>query len=149
MSDSERIAEQHGITTNHQQMPNGELRFRLIGPDGSAYIRTVAGPKGGWQNSHYHHQLRETYIVEKGWMVMAELDDDGALSFHKLNAGDIRTSPVKRAHNVFLPAGAVIHTVKHCVQEKQDDWHPFPSLDELTKGLSEDELCALVGGDAP
>jgi hypothetical protein len=46
------LARQHDVTTLHEAMPNGELRFRLIGPDGSSYIRTVASPMGAWQNSH-------------------------------------------------------------------------------------------------
>ena len=67
-----------GVSTEHNEMPTGELRFRLKHDDGTAYIRTEATDRGGWQNSHYHRTVRETYIVQRGKMAFAELVD-GAL----------------------------------------------------------------------
>ena len=61
------LADEYGIETHHERMPNGELRFRLYDRDGNGYVHHRR-PDGAWQNSHYHHQIRETYIVETaGW----------------------------------------------------------------------------------
>ncbi|WP_081971878.1 MerR family transcriptional regulator [Paenibacillus borealis] len=72
-------ARTHGIQTLHQQMPSGERRFRLLSSDGSAYIRTEAPGQGGWQHSHYHKEIAETYIVQHGWIVYAGMDAAGRL----------------------------------------------------------------------
>jgi hypothetical protein len=37
----------YGLSCPSHQMDNDELRFRLMGSDGSGYIRTVAGNTGG------------------------------------------------------------------------------------------------------
>src|ERR1700726_80882 len=66
------LASELGISTSHSRMDNGELRYRLVAKDGSSYIRTEASAGGGWQNSHYHKILQETYIVEDKWLAFAE-----------------------------------------------------------------------------
>jgi hypothetical protein len=142
---SNDLALQHGVWTHHERMPNGELRFRLTGPDGSSYIRTVAGPQGAWQNSHYHKRLRETYIVEAGWIVMAELDEKAErATLRRYSVGDIVTSPVLRKHNVYVARGSVIHTVKHGAGADEQDWHPAPELDILTHKISEQDLLKIA-----
>jgi mannose-6-phosphate isomerase-like protein (cupin superfamily) len=118
----------HGITTRHERMPSGELRFRLMGDDGNGYIRTVAGP-GGWQNSHLHRRTTETYVVESGWMVMAIADAAGEPKLHHFGPGMVTTAPIDLAHNVYLPAGAVVHTVKHGCVAGEPDWEAAPALD--------------------
>jgi hypothetical protein len=140
---TEEAQEQYGVSTWHQRMPNGERRFRLRNTDGSGYIRTESTPESGWQNSHFHKNLLETYIVQSGWMVLVSLRED-LLIFEKLLPGEVVTTLVNEPHNVYLPADAVIHTVKHG-DTKERDWWPSPELDEHTKKLSEEELVALVG----
>lgn len=137
IDDAEKL---HGITCPHEQMPNGELRFRLVSSDGSAYIKTVASPVGGWQNSHYHENIYETYIVQSGWMAFASLRDE-CLIIEKYNQGDVVTTKCNEPHNVYLPANAVIHTVKHGFS-KVRDWLPVPDLDRQTKNLTEKDLLA-------
>jgi mannose-6-phosphate isomerase-like protein (cupin superfamily) len=137
------LARPHGIRSHHEQMPNGELRFRLIAPDGSSYIRTVAGPQGAWQNSHYHNNLRETYIVETGWIVLAEWDSQvERLLLTRHTSGSIVTTPVTVPHNLYLAANTVLHTVKHGGVADVTDWHSAPTLDLLTKCITEAELLA-------
>lgn len=131
-----------GITTSHESMENREMRFRLMATDGSAYIRTVAGASGAWQNSHLHRNLRETYIVQSGWMVLVELRD-GKEAFLRLLPGEVASTTPGVAHNVYLPGGAVIHTVKHGATVEKD-WVSWPELDALTKALSERELLQKV-----
>lgn len=96
-----------GITTHHEAMSNGEFRFRLRADDGSAYVRTVASDRGSWQQSHFHHAILETYIVQAGWAALVEYSEGGAI-WHILNAGDVRTTVPYVPHNVYLPAKAVI-----------------------------------------
>lgn len=106
---------EHGICTKHGRMrTNAELRFRLnSASDGSSYIRTqTSSQSGGWQNEHFHFHMRETYIVEKGWIGYAELTDAGP-SFQKVTEGELFTTSPNVVHNIFMPPGAVIHTVKH------------------------------------
>jgi len=135
-------AESHGISTKHEQMPNGELRFRLSSSsDGTKYIRTAAGGTGAWQDSHFHRSVRETYIVQHGWMAYAELDA-GGVSLTVYREGDLFTTSTLTPHNVYLPASAVIHTVKHG-HSTLGDWESSPELDTRTKHLSESDILSL------
>jgi quercetin dioxygenase-like cupin family protein len=133
----------YGMNTNHERMDNGELRFRLMSTDGSGYIRTVAGEKGAWQNSHSHAYVLETYVVQSGWMVLAEFQN-GKLVPELLEPGKAVTTRIGIVHNVYLPRGAVIHTVKHGIAQ-QKDWIPSDDFDKMTKPLSEQELLKIVG----
>lgn len=137
ISDAE--AADQGITTSHERMANNELRYRLTAADGSGYIRTVACGEGAWQNSHFHKVLRETYIVQSGWVALVELVD-GAPRWAILEAGDVFTTTPQTAHNVYMPGNAVLHTVKHGSSGDGVDWHASPELDDLTKGLDEAEV---------
>lgn len=135
------LAEEYGIETHHERMPNGELRFRLHGKDGNGYIRVISGPAGAWQNSHHHHRVRETYIVESGWMVLAECKPGSAdIVLTRYDAGGIVTTEPRKDHNVYLPADAVIHVVKHGGVSDDADWISAPDLDRATKALSESQL---------
>jgi mannose-6-phosphate isomerase-like protein (cupin superfamily) len=103
-----------GIKINSEQMDNGEHRFRMIGRDGSSYIRTHSPTIGqvAWQHAHHHKGVRETYIVQKGWMALAqEIDDTWLVNIYF--PGEIVTTVPGVNHNVYMPLGSVIHTVKH------------------------------------
>jgi len=124
-----RANREFGITTRHHEMDNGERRLRLLKDDGTAYIRTEAVEESGWQNSHFHKTVRETYIVQTGWVAFAELVSS-ELVLRLLHPGDIVTTQPEVVHNVYLSSDAVIHTVKHGVAEG-DDRH----VDETTKAF--------------
>jgi hypothetical protein len=135
------LADEYGIEIHHERMPNGELRFRLHGRDGSGYVRVISGPRGAWQNSHYHRQIRETYIVETGWMVLAERQSEAHdVVLRRLDPGGIVTTEPMRKHNVYLPAETVIHVVKHGSVLGEADWIAAPDLDAVTKCLSETQI---------
>lgn len=121
----------YGVSTNHNIMDNGERRFRLIGGDGSCYIRTEASEDSGWQNSHYHTRLSEIFIVQSGWMVFAELKD-GVMKARRYEAGEMFVARPMMPHNSYMGPNAVIHTVKFgdCTDA---DWIPSPELDALVK----------------
>ncbi|WP_281930008.1 hypothetical protein [Methylocystis iwaonis] len=128
--ESEIAANEHGIATCHERMKNGELRFRLRKLDGTAYIRTES-TEGGWQESHYHKEVLETYIVQNGWIVYAELRDDRII-LSKYADDQIFTTSPGIIHNVYLSPGATIHTVKHGKCS-----HPDRNTDDLTKIFDE------------
>jgi hypothetical protein len=131
-----------GVWIHHSEMPNGELRFRLKHSDGTAYSRTEATETSGWQNSHTHRSIRETYIVQRGRMALCELLD-GALRMRVFGRGEICTTEPNISHNVYLFRGTVIHTVKHGEAGTVDDWQANPSLDERTAGLDESDILRL------
>ena len=58
-------AKNYGISTNHQLMDSGELRFRLNSEHGSCYILTKAKSEQYWQNSHvhYHKNAKDKIIL--------------------------------------------------------------------------------------
>jgi len=55
--DSQEAENTYAITTCHEQMGNGECRFRLRKNDGTAYVRTEMNQTGAWGESHYHNSL--------------------------------------------------------------------------------------------
>lgn len=127
----------HGIMTIHEEMANGERRFRLRKADGTAYIRTEASTSGSWQNSHYHSCVQETYIVQKGWMAFAELVDD-VLCIKIYEENEVVTTRPNVIHNVYLPGEAIIHTVKHGIATTEDRITGLETLafDKVTKALA-------------
>jgi hypothetical protein len=56
--------------------------------------------------------------------------------------GGIVTTVQGVAHNIYLPAGAIIHTVKHNGQGGKD-WDAAPDLDEHTKQLKESDILRM------
>lgn len=142
---SEEAASKYGITTRHNEMDNGELRFRLENPDGVAYIRTEASARGEWQNSHSHATATETYIVQRGWIVHASLCS-GAPQFSLVAEGESITSPPGMVHNIYMPSNAVMHTLRHgnASTGEANRNEEATRLDDDTQHLSEGELLKLA-----
>lgn len=123
-------------------MPNGEIRVRLTSPDGNNYIRTESGRTGAWQKAHHHRTVRETYVVELGWMgYVTESEGELRVSIHWPH--DVLTTKPLEPHNVYLPASAVIHTVKHG-SDGAKDWEEDPALTARCAPISEKELHRLA-----
>ena len=131
-----------GVSTEHNEMPSGECRFRLKHDDGTAYSRTEASAIGGWQKSHYHRSVRETYIVQSGKMAFAALVD-GTLKLRVFEPNEVCTTEPNISHNVYLYGNSVIHSVKHGDASNSADWHANPSLDEKTAHLDELDIKRL------
>ena len=136
-----------GMINKHEQMENGEFRFRLVSEkDGSGYIRTVGGAKGAWQNSHYHIGIRECIIVQKGWIAFAKQFPSGVgIHMKILRDGEMIVVEPNVPYSIYMSAGAVTHTVKfgNTVVERvsgKADWHACPELDRLVKDLSEEQI---------
>ena len=135
---AEEFATEQGIGTKHEKTASGEFRFRLVAGDGSSYVRTIASDAGGWQHSHYHRSIVETYIVQAGWIALVEYQQSN-LTWHILSANEVYTTTTGVAHNVYLPAGTVLHTVKHG-DGGAKDWHAHDELDKLTRSLNESSI---------
>lgn len=138
-----------GITFPCSQMDNGEFRFRCMDKGQNAgwgYILTkMPEDARGWQNSHYHTGVMETLIVQKGWIGFVELLTEGEMTVRVYRSGDIFTIKPRCVHNVYMSAGAFIHTVKHGDCSLEKDWFASPALDEKTKHLSEADIFRLAG----
>lgn len=142
----ERANSEFGIFTNHEIMNNGEMRFRLMGKDGNGYIRTVAKDGSGWQNGHSHTRFSELYIVEKGWMVVATPTSSGELELAIFKPGQTYQTKAGELHNIYLPDGAVIHTVKFGILGAVEDWKPNEDFTSKTKTLTEADILRRIQG---
>lgn len=148
----DQLAE-YGFTAGGEVMDNRELRVRCMHESGSGYIWTQPpeGAQPEWQNAHYHCGIRETYIVERGEMAFAVRLPDGDCVVQVYGPGTVVTSQPEIAHNVYLFAGAAIHTVKHGEpvgnpEKGGADWYPADSgFDAWTKRLSEESIRELSG----
>lgn len=136
-----------GIKVSGSLMDNGEYRFRLMNGEqfsSTGYIMTKMPDDivGAWQKSHSHKQLTETYIVQEGWIGYASLSDFETTkpSLFVYRPGQVFTVPAGLIHNVFMPPGSCIHTVKHGDCSLEKDWWSSPRLDELLVGIGEREL---------
>jgi hypothetical protein len=128
--------EQYGIRLKHNKMDNGELRFRLLGKDGSCYIRTESSSDSGWQNSHYHTKLSELCLVQEGWILYAELVD-GRVVFKKYTANDHFIIRPMVPHNSYMAPNSILHTIKFgdCADA---DWIACEQLDAMLREISID-----------
>jgi mannose-6-phosphate isomerase-like protein (cupin superfamily) len=133
-----------GIVPEAVEMPNGEKRLRF-GPN---YIYTLDSKKA-WQNPHFHKGLSEFYAVEDGSMAFAE-DVDGKMTIKVYRAGEYVLSRPGHAHNVYLPEGSAIHTVKFGTPVPNPDkngadwWPASEEFDAATKAVTEEQLLALM-----
>ena len=118
------------LQTNSEVMANGETRHRMKASDGSGYIRTrYPNAEGAWQNSHYHISTFETYIVQSGTILYAELKDGEARVKEVTENGVITVKPGVH-HNVYVFPNTDLHTVKHGATQA-NDWYASAELDRL------------------
>lgn len=139
---SREALQKHSIKTIHHQMANGELRFRLLKDDGTGYIRTEAGLKNSWQESHFHKKTSEIYIVQKGWVACATIMYD-QLVIEVYKANEVFSVSPFIVHNIFMTKKSVIHTVKYGETIKEDRFTntiETKKLDEAIKGISEKNI---------
>ncbi|KKI91823.1 hypothetical protein WQ54_12690 [Bacillus sp. SA1-12] len=136
-------AQSSGIDVNFELMNNGEKRYRLVSTDGSSYCRTVGSKIGAWQNSHYHKEVSEFYVVQSGWIVYAEICLNGDVDLRFLQEGESVTVNPFVHHNIFMSSNSITHTIKYGGGGPKIDWFPSEDLDNFTKKLSENELLEL------
>lgn len=137
---TDRALSEFGISCLHEEMPNGERRFRLGRESGGGYVLTLSGKRGAWQNSHFHKHISEFYLVESQWLAMAFLDvDDKSFKLSFLRQGESCLIKPYVPHNVFMPSGGTVHTIK-MNSVVVGDWFPSCELDAITKLISERQL---------
>lgn len=131
-----------GVTFPSARMGNGEYRFRCSDKNGYGYALTkMPADSSGWQNSHFHKSVIETYVVQSGWIGFATLETpSNTMKLALYQTGEVVTTKINQAHNVFLSSGAVIHTVKHGDCTIPNDWFASPELDAQSEQLSEQDL---------
>lgn len=80
--------------------------------------------------------------MEKGWIGFAEMKD-GECQIRILREGDIVITEPGVEHNVFMPKGAEIDTLK--VRAQPGDWHASSALDALTRdaGLNMEQILSM------
>ncbi|WEG14542.1 hypothetical protein PU629_09350 [Pullulanibacillus sp. KACC 23026] len=125
-------ASRFGIKVNFELMDNGQKRYKLDGPEGSSYCRTVGAETGSWQNSHYHKELSELYVVQFGWIVFAEMNPNGECHLRFLREGETVTVKSFVPHTIFMSSNAVTHTIKYGDVRSGIDWFAYEKLDEFT-----------------
>jgi hypothetical protein len=134
---SEEAKDKYGIYTDHEIINKSEIRFRLKSNDCTAYIRTQNISYGKWQKSHYH-EIKETYIVQEGWIACAKLIC-GKITIKKYYKDDIFTIEPNEPHNIYTPSGSILHTIKHG-KSNNSIWYPSVDLDKLTDKYTEEDL---------
>ncbi len=144
-----------GVAIDGRIMDNGETRISLkVGQRGYIWTEpsTYKAPK--WQNAHHHKGLRETYIVERGKIALAYVHRmSPAIKYclvQVFEQGQIFTNQPGEDHNVYLFAGAAIHTVQHgepVPNPKKTsgvDWYEADAdFDAWSKSLSETDITRL------
>ncbi len=130
-------------------MPNGQTRRRVRMGDVAITITTTT--VAGWEDSHFHKGLRESYTVIEGCMAFAyestEEDDQRGLII--LGPGDSVSSDINNPHNVYLYAGTTIGVFVYGEplgnpDSKGNDWWPAEDgFDAWSKGLDEAEIKRL------
>lgn len=138
------------IVVDRRIMDNDEERVRAVMSGGTSYIRTIAGKEGGWQNSHFHKHTAEFFVVVTRWMVLVDRAEPlPALRVYR--PGETVTSKPGVEHNVYLPAHAVIDTLKYQVTklrdgDKESDWYRADeAFDRWTKSLTEGAIAKHAG----
>ena len=71
-------------------------------------------------------------------MALATLEN-GAQTIARHGQNELVVVPPRVPHNVYLPSGAKIHTVK-VGSKRPDDWISEPELDAMVLGICEAEL---------
>jgi len=135
-------ARNNGVYAEHERMENGEVRCRFKFKDGTAYIRTEASSVGGWQRSHYHNLVHETYIVETGRIAFVD-QCNGRMRLRIIGERGIITTEKRVIHNVYMFSNSIIHTVKHATHGVAQDWHSAPDFDALVCHLTVEDIVKL------
>lgn len=127
-------------------MDNGQTRRRVRMGDVAVTITTTE--VAGWEESHLHRGLRESYTVIKGRMGFSfeSLEEDGERGVMLLEPGDTVSSNPGAAHNVYLYAGTTIGVFVYGEpvgnpDKKGNDWWPAQDdFDAWSKSLSEADI---------
>lgn len=141
---------EHGITEVlgvAKVTEDGEKRAALRLDDGSSVTLTHRGGKSGWQDAHVHYAVIEHYLVLSGWMGLAIHIKGAGLKYvaRYTPAGGFVAIPDGVPHNVYLPQGTVISTVKQVLSQGYGaDWEADPALQRFCDEVDERALLTHI-----
>jgi hypothetical protein len=133
----------YGLSCPSHQMDNDELRFRLMGSDGSGYIRTVAGDTGGVAEQPLPPRRHRVVRVCREAASPSPSSSRTATSRSRSSTPAVRSraNPGVPPQRVHVRRAAETHTVKfgrtdlslhpHCRNGDKGDWWPAPDLDAV------------------
>lgn len=128
---------------------NGESSILITGNSDTnsfsyIYAQEPENELASWQSAHFHNHIVETWIVEKGIMIVYEnvLNSENTYEEIIIKPGDIYTSKVGVSHNYYLLPGTITHTINISVDNHsfEGDWYLDEKLDEFTKKINMEEL---------
>lgn len=121
------------ILVSLENMKNTETRCRVKFEELLLCNITKSGKILSWQNSHFHKNCKELYLVKQGKMLLVT-NENGNISRVVLSEGEISIIKRNVSHNVYLYEDTVICTLKYGGDEKED-WYEDNRLDEMCKGV--------------
>lgn len=125
--------EKNNILMSVEKMPNTETRYRIKLDDDTLYSITKSGEKLSWQNSHYHKNCNELYLVQKGKVLIVIKEKDKI--FHKvLNESQMLVIKPNIPHNIYMFEDAETCVLKYG-DVKEKDWYPDEDLDNVCKSI--------------
>lgn len=122
---------ENNIHIENEKMPNGENRFRVRWKDNSGVNITNSGNTPNWQNAHYHKSCKELYVVQKGKIIMA-LIENGEVQYKVLEQGDSIVIGPLTSHNVYMYKNSMTYVIKFD-NISENDWFYDEKLDKISK----------------
>jgi hypothetical protein len=129
---------QDDVKLSGKEMPDGERRYRLIHEESGMSVSLTERPagRGGWQLAHSHAKdIRETYSIHTGWVVLASLED-GELICAFYEAGSTFTVQSGDPHTLYVDGGTIFGTVKYGPDHPGIGWVAAPDLDALVRDMT-------------
>jgi len=148
---AEHLAEL-GYMLSANEMPNGQIRFRLLLPSGVEVRVGAEFPKGvssSWEEAHFHTGQAEVLIVHDGKVAIARINRDGTKEVGLYDKGDIVTILPMVVHNVYPFPGSFMSAIKQGEPvgnpaKNGADWYPAPAFQVWTHELTEDDILRLA-----
>ena len=124
---------ENNISMSIEKMPNTETRYRIKIDNNTLYSITKSGEKLSWQNSHYHKDCNELYLVQEG-KILIVIQDKEKISKKILIKGQMIDIKPNISHNVYM-----FEDTETCVLKygdvKPNDWHSDKNLDNICKEI--------------
>lgn len=125
--------DENNILMSIEKMPNTEIRYRLKIDDNTLYSVTKSGEELAWQNSHYHKNCNELYLVQKGRILVVMQEKEKILK-KIIEEGEMVVIKPNVSHNIYM-----FEDTETCVLKygnvKQNDWYSDESLDSICKKI--------------
>lgn len=129
---------ENNISMSIEKMPNTETRYRIKIDNNTLYSITKSGEKLSWQNSHYHKECNELYLVQKGKALII-MQENEKISKKIIKEGEMITIKPNISHNIYM-----FEDTQTCVLKygdvKQNDWYSDEKLDNICKEINIEKI---------